>query len=293
MTGADLGRASLPPRVGATWAFVSLVPGAQEGCGTHRGKEGGLFRERGTRPAWEGPGKGGAVGLQEMSGQCGVRMALMGKAWNSLLWGHVFLAVEVIHVDAGLILVGGGGGNVVTLMVTAGMYQTCAEFYAEHPAWCHPSIIHSASQPFIHSFIHPSIPSLISCSVSSCSLLGKAAPTAFAPWGLTAWGCRVAVKAPLLLPLLPMCPRFPSQHPLSSRVPDQICTRTVPHLESPALLARGPFFRSPPNPAPPWVHVEAAVSQEHVVVTYLVGPAAWLGESINRRPRCSPAPALF
>lgn len=108
MTGADLGRASLPPRVGAAWAFVSLVPGAQEGCGTQRGKEGGLFRETGTRPAREGSGKGRAMGLQETSGQCGVRMALMGKAWNILLWGHMFLAVEVIHVDVGLILGGWG-----------------------------------------------------------------------------------------------------------------------------------------------------------------------------------------
>ena len=217
MTGADLGRASLPPHVGATWAFVSLVPGAQEGCGTHRGKEGGLSRERGTRPAWEGPGKGGAVGLREMSGQCGVRMALMGKAWNSLLWGHVFLAVEVIHVDAGLILVGGGGGNVVTPMVTAGVYQTCAEFYAEHPAWCHPSIIHSASQPFIHSSIHPSFHSFPYQLLSQLLLLaGEGSTDGLCSLGSDSLGVQGGSESPSPASLLPMYPRFPSQHLLSS-----------------------------------------------------------------------------
>ena len=121
--------------------------------------------------SWKGQGRGASG---DWSGQCGVRMAQMGKAWSPSMGSRVSCGggnPRRCELDPG----GGGGGNVVTLMATAGLYQPCAESCAEHQAWCHPA---SFIQPASHSFIRPPFPPLVSCSGSSCSLLGEAAQTA-------------------------------------------------------------------------------------------------------------------
>ena len=64
-----------------------------------------MFLEKGTRQARGGAGKGRAVGHRgDRSGWCRLRLAQVGKARNTLLRGQVFLAAQVIRVNAGLIL---------------------------------------------------------------------------------------------------------------------------------------------------------------------------------------------
>ena len=200
-----------------------------------------------TGRSWKGQGREASG---DWSGQCGVRMAQMGKAWSPSMGSRVSCGggnPRRCGLDPG----GGGGGNVVLLMATAGCISRVLSTVLSTPR----GVIqrHSFSQPAIHSSVLPFLPLSAAQAVPApCwgrqhrQLPWGSLPLLRGVWQLGGAGWQ---RKPLSCFLSSPCTHvsqantpFPSESQIRSA-----CAPSS-HLESPALLARSPFFCPPPPP---------------------------------------------